>query len=120
MLLLSQVNEQTTHLIGGKKGTAKYQEAQRLGTVKLVSIDWLWSCSERWEKVSEELFPIPKRKSNSTCSSREGTPPVSKSMFLWLHSKHLLKEIKPQCVLCITTELQLESMLVTLELTKIL
>ena len=76
---LPQVSEQTTHLIGGKKGTAKYQDAQKQENIKFVSIDWLMTCSDRWEKVQEGLFPIPKKRSNTSGSnSREGTPPVSK------------------------------------------
>lgn len=44
-----QVTEKTTHLVGGKKGTAKYQECIKIGKdkIKFVSIDWLWACSER-------------------------------------------------------------------------
>lgn len=26
--------------------------------VKMVTPDWLWVCAERWEHVSEELFPV--------------------------------------------------------------
>ncbi|XP_076808019.1 RNA polymerase II subunit A C-terminal domain phosphatase-like isoform X2 [Clavelina lepadiformis] len=75
-----KVTERTTHLVCGKKGTAKYQQAAKMGSVKFVAIDWLWACSERWEKVAEALFPVAKRnESNSRCSSREGTPPVARA-----------------------------------------
>nr|XP_018666687.1 RNA polymerase II subunit A C-terminal domain phosphatase-like isoform X3 [Ciona intestinalis] len=77
----STVDENTTHLIGAKKGTAKYQDALKMGKKKIhmVSIEWLWACSDRWERVSEKLFPMPSKSSRHS-RSRSGTPPVHKSV----------------------------------------
>ena len=47
------------------------------GCVHIVTPDWLWSCSERWEMgVSEELFTLTKtsavtRRPPAHCSSPE-------------------------------------------------
>ena len=52
-------------------------DARRYGDkVHIVTPDWLWSCSERWERVSEELFTLTKtcpvtRKPPAHCSSPE-------------------------------------------------
>lgn len=50
----------TTHLVAGKWGTNKVREAQTMNNVKIVSPQWLWCCAERWERVDERLFPLPK------------------------------------------------------------
>lgn len=50
--------ELTTHLVATRPGTAKVNEALRSKRIKLVTLDWLWSCAERWERVDERLFPL--------------------------------------------------------------
>ena len=47
----------TTHVIAGKPGTTKLQEARRMPGVQIVSPRWLWACAECWKKVEEEKFP---------------------------------------------------------------
>jgi len=51
-------SKHTTHLVAAKQGTTKFRTAQKLKTVSIVNIDWLWSCGERWERVEEVLFPL--------------------------------------------------------------
>ncbi|XP_059474083.1 RNA polymerase II subunit A C-terminal domain phosphatase [Neocloeon triangulifer] len=52
---------ETTHLVAARHGTAKVNEARRAGSgIQVVSPEWLVCCSERWERVDERLFPIPK------------------------------------------------------------
>ena len=52
-------------------------DARKFGeAISIVTPDWLWSCSERWERVSEELFTLTKtcpvtRKPPAHCSSPE-------------------------------------------------
>ena len=41
-------------------GTAKVNDARKLGHVKLVTPDWLWGCAERWEHIDERLYPLSK------------------------------------------------------------
>ena len=50
----------TTHLIAAKFGTSKVRSAMKYKDIKMVDVNWLWSCSERWEKVEEVLFPLAK------------------------------------------------------------
>ena len=50
----------TTHLIAAKFGTSKVRSAMKYKDIKMVDVNWLWSCSERWEKVEESLFPLVK------------------------------------------------------------
>ncbi|CAM1310123.1 CTDP1 (predicted), partial [Pycnogonum litorale] len=60
----SDPSEVTTHLIAARSGTAKVNEAKRIKGMNIVCVDWLWSCSERWEHVEERLFPLKKTSSN--------------------------------------------------------
>lgn len=71
-----QVNDETTHLVASKKGTSKYQDAQnrKEQKIKMVSVDWLWCCSERWEHVDEKLFPIPNKPVESLSSNNSDIP----------------------------------------------
>ncbi|XP_039253889.2 RNA polymerase II subunit A C-terminal domain phosphatase-like isoform X1 [Styela clava] len=55
------VSDRTTHLIAMKKGTTKYQDALKRKKIKMVAVEWLWCCSERWEKVEEKIFPVPNK-----------------------------------------------------------
>ena len=45
-------------MVAAKLGTLKVKDAQKLGNIKLVTPDWLWSCAERWEHVDERLYPL--------------------------------------------------------------
>jgi len=73
----SSIDKTTTHLVAARVGTAKVNEARKLETgVHIVTPDWLWSCSERWERVSEDLFTLTKtsnitRRPPAHCSSPE-------------------------------------------------
>lgn len=51
--------EYTTHLVATRGGTSKARTAMKFKSMKKVTPDWLWSCSERWERVEEMLFPVP-------------------------------------------------------------
>lgn len=48
----------TTHLVAARSGTSKVRTVMKYKGVKIVNPDWLWSCSERWERVEEVLFPL--------------------------------------------------------------
>ena len=67
----SSVDSTTTHLVAARLGTAKVKsinyfkskfkngnyfqvnDARKFsGNIHIVTPDWLWSCSERWERVS--------------------------------------------------------------------
>ncbi|KAL1448945.1 hypothetical protein WDU94_000194 [Cyamophila willieti] len=61
----------TTHLVAVRIGTAKVNEAKRRKDILIVTLDWLWMCAERWERVDERLFPVV-----STQSSSSRTPPA--------------------------------------------
>ena len=55
-----RISRDTTHLVAAKLGTAKVNDARKLGHVKLVTPDWLWGCAERWEHIDERLYPLSK------------------------------------------------------------
>ncbi|XP_046434726.1 RNA polymerase II subunit A C-terminal domain phosphatase [Neodiprion fabricii] len=55
------LQENTTHLVAIKPGTAKVYAAKRMWQVKIVNPDWLWTCAERWECVDERLYPLTKK-----------------------------------------------------------
>jgi len=73
----SSIDRSTTHLVAARVGTAKVNEARKLDTgIQIVTPDWLWNCSERWERVSEDLFTLTKtsnitRRPPAHCSSPE-------------------------------------------------
>lgn len=52
--------EKTTHLIASNLNTQKVQEALKLKGVHVVNPLWLYTCSERWERVDERLFSLEK------------------------------------------------------------
>ncbi|KAL5021559.1 hypothetical protein ScPMuIL_000714 [Solemya velum] len=58
----------TTHVIGAHIGTVKVRQAMKAKQVKIVNINWLWSCLERWERVEESLFPLSKTALSRDCS----------------------------------------------------
>ena len=66
----------TTHLVAARLGTAKVNDARKQGGISIVTPDWLWACSERWERVSEKLYTLTKhssvtRRPPAHCSSPE-------------------------------------------------
>ncbi|XP_033096360.1 RNA polymerase II subunit A C-terminal domain phosphatase-like [Anneissia japonica] len=66
----------TTHLVAAKSGTEKVRQARRMKNVKIVSVDWLWCCQERWEHVDERLFLLhsTRKSGRSSNRSRSSTP----------------------------------------------
>ncbi|KAI5692847.1 hypothetical protein M8J75_002231 [Diaphorina citri] len=66
-----QIVTATTHLVAVRTGTAKVNEAKRRKNIRIVTLDWLWMCAERWERVDERLFPVL-----SHHSSASRTPPA--------------------------------------------
>ena len=62
----------TTHLVAARLGTEKAYRASKLRDVKLVAVDWLWCCAQRWEWVDERLFPV----TNGSQDNRMGTPDI--------------------------------------------
>ncbi|XP_067651829.1 RNA polymerase II subunit A C-terminal domain phosphatase-like [Haliotis asinina] len=60
-------SEGTTHLVAAKPGTAKVNAAYKVKGVKIVNVNWLWSCAERWERVEEKLFPLDDPAASVSC-----------------------------------------------------
>lgn len=56
------IDENTTHVVAATSGTQKVHQAQKNKKIHLVTPDWLWTCSERWEHVEEKLFPLSSSK----------------------------------------------------------
>lgn len=56
------IDDETTHLVAAGNGTHKVSLAQKNLKIKIVTPDWLWTCSERWEHVSESIFPLSNKK----------------------------------------------------------
>ena len=56
------ISDETTHLVAAGNGTNKVSLAQKNRKIKIVTPDWLWTCAERWEHVSESIFPLSNRK----------------------------------------------------------
>ncbi|ESO87837.1 hypothetical protein LOTGIDRAFT_179207 [Lottia gigantea] len=69
ILPTDSAEESTTHLIASKAGTAKYKFAKKLKRIKIVNLEWLMSCSYRWERVDERLFPVTDDLSGVSCES---------------------------------------------------
>lgn len=61
--VLTEINDETTHLVAASTGTQKVFQAQKNKKIHIVTPEWLWSCAERWEHVEEKLFPISSDKS---------------------------------------------------------
>ncbi|CAI9719936.1 RNA polymerase II subunit A C-terminal domain phosphatase-like [Octopus vulgaris] len=57
----SHKNNYTTHLIANKLGTTKVHAAKRSQMGHIVTLDWLWVCCERWERVDERLFQLSEK-----------------------------------------------------------
>ena len=67
----------TTHLVAARLGTEKAYRASKIRNVKLVGVEWLWCCAQRWEWVDERLFPVE----NESRGNGVGTPEVSSKEF---------------------------------------
>ncbi|KAJ3648876.1 hypothetical protein Zmor_020645 [Zophobas morio] len=65
-----ELEEDTTHLVAVRPGTAKVNAGRRKKNLKIVTPDWLWSCAERWEHVNEKIFAL-----NSKGSKNRHPPP---------------------------------------------
>ncbi|XP_018333105.1 RNA polymerase II subunit A C-terminal domain phosphatase [Agrilus planipennis] len=70
------LEEDTTHLVAVRRGTAKVNAGRRKKNLHIVTPDWLWACAERWERASEKLFPLSNKGSKNRhppphCSSPE-------------------------------------------------
>jgi RNA polymerase II subunit A-like phosphatase len=60
----NEVSEETTHLVAASTGTQKVYQAQKIKHIEIVTPAWLWTCSERWERVEEKLFPVTANRSH--------------------------------------------------------
>ena len=58
------ITETTTHLVAASTGTQKVFQAQKNKKIQIVTPDWLWTCSERWEHVDEKLYPLSTSKTH--------------------------------------------------------
>lgn len=70
------LEDNCTHLVAVRPGTAKVNAGRRKKNLKIVTPDWLWSCAERWERVNERIFPLNNKGSKNRhppphCSSPE-------------------------------------------------
>lgn len=73
------LQENTTHLVAVRPGTAKVNAGRRRKSIKIVTPDWLWACAEWWEHVDEKLFVLSSKGSKNRhppphCSSPEHVP----------------------------------------------
>ncbi|XP_049817907.1 RNA polymerase II subunit A C-terminal domain phosphatase isoform X2 [Aethina tumida] len=73
------LDNNTTHLVAVRPGTAKVNAGKRKKKLKIVTPDWLWCCAERWEHVDERNFPLNNKGSKNRhppphCSSPEHIP----------------------------------------------
>lgn len=64
------IENDTTHLVAIRPGTAKVNAGRRKKNLKIVTPDWLWACAEQWEHVDERVFPL-----NSKGSKNRHPPP---------------------------------------------
>ncbi|XP_075165552.1 RNA polymerase II subunit A C-terminal domain phosphatase Fcp1 [Haematobia irritans] len=65
------INPDTTHLVAVSAGTFKVNAAKKNPHIKIVNVNWLWSCAERWEHVEEKLFPLDRK-----VRSKQRQPPA--------------------------------------------
>ncbi|GFY40470.1 RNA polymerase II subunit A C-terminal domain phosphatase [Trichonephila inaurata madagascariensis] len=93
-LHLEKTRKKTTHIISSKPGTAKVNAARRQSDIHIVTLDWLFCCAERWERVDEKLFQLPKELPTSGDSVHPfNNSAVMKSRFKRTHgSKKKLNE----------------------------
>ncbi|CAG9765868.1 unnamed protein product [Ceutorhynchus assimilis] len=66
----ADLDDETTHLVAVRPGTAKVNAGRRKKNLAIVTADWLWCCAERWEHVDEKIFPL-----NSKGSKNRHPPP---------------------------------------------
>ncbi|CAH0550969.1 unnamed protein product [Brassicogethes aeneus] len=64
------LDDDTTHMVAVRPGTAKVNAGKRRKNLKIVTPDWLWCCAERWEHADERVFPL-----NSKGSKNRHPPP---------------------------------------------
>ncbi|XP_050305467.1 RNA polymerase II subunit A C-terminal domain phosphatase [Anthonomus grandis grandis] len=75
----NDLDDDTTHLVAVRPGTAKVNAGRRRKNLKIVTPDWLWCCAERWEHADERIFPLNSKGSKNRhppphCSSPEHVP----------------------------------------------
>lgn len=75
----ADLEDDTTHLVAIRPGTAKVNAGRRRKNIKIVTPDWLWACAEWWEHVEERLFVLNNKGSKNRhppphCSSPEHAP----------------------------------------------
>ncbi len=68
----------TTHVIAGKPGTSKLQDAVRLPGVNIVSTKWLWACAEKWKRVDEGDYLMDHLKGKKRKENDGNGPPCKK------------------------------------------
>ena len=60
----------TTHVVAARLGTAKVNLAKKQKSIHVVRPEWLWHCSDRWERVEEQLYLLTEENSSgSACAS---------------------------------------------------
>ncbi|KAL1513002.1 hypothetical protein ABEB36_002490 [Hypothenemus hampei] len=74
-----EIDDETSHLVAVRPGTAKVNAGRRKKNLKIVTPDWLWCCAERWEQADERIFPLNAKGSKNRhppphCSSPEHVP----------------------------------------------
>lgn len=69
-IVTQDLEDDSTHLVAVRPGTAKVNAGRRKKNLKIVTPDWLWCCAERWEHVDERIFPL-----NSKGSKNRHPPP---------------------------------------------
>jgi len=54
----SNLDDTTTHLVAGMRGTAKINQAKRMPGIKVVRIEWLYDSIWQWKAMDEESYLI--------------------------------------------------------------
>ncbi|KAK9892206.1 hypothetical protein WA026_019010 [Henosepilachna vigintioctopunctata] len=88
------LEDDTTHLVAVRPGTAKVNVGKRKKNLKIVTPDWLWCCAERWEHAEENIFPLNNKGSKNRhppphCHSPEHSPEYP------IHSNPALRKRTP-------------------------
>lgn len=78
-IVTQDIDDDSTHLVAVRPGTAKVNAGRRKKHVRIVTPDWLWACAERWERIEEGIFPLSSKGSKNRhppphCSSPEHVP----------------------------------------------
>lgn len=74
--------ERTTHVVASKHGTAKVNKALKSKKIWIVNPMWLYTCSERWDRVAEELYVLGKDDDFSAHSKRRSRLSPEQERFL--------------------------------------